>query len=1160
MPEPHRDKPPIGPTGADDRRHWLRRLGQWFQPMLSAILGGTVGLASTLWAMGLATPLILTTTIAGGLAGLVLAEIIRRRQFHSPEMFQARRVSDEFPVAVVELGPSGNIRHCNRTFRETFGLHTTAEWKQASLDRLVAPGELEIARKRYRRILAEGKSLGPREYRLLDGNGEEFIAIVNTRPLMRRRRCVAARTTITRLSGRAMTSEEMQNLLSQTQSILRNIQAAVFLKDRQGRYSLVNEAFTTLFGVRESDVAGKTDEEVFSPSQAAVHREEDRRIFETGQPLRKERAMRCDSGEVCHLAISLAPVTDAHGEVIGLVGAAFDVTARKRAEQVAREAYERAERASSELAIRAEQLDEARRATLNIVDDLERREHALREANEFQRKLLATAAGAMFTVGPDRRITMVNQAFCDITGFCEEEVLGESCNILQGDKCTQHCRLYDTSRTEPIRHAQCTILRKDGTPVTILKSADYVRDAQGNPVGGIESFVDVTQLVEAKQLAEDASRAKSDFLAKMSHEIRTPMNGIIGMTEMVLDTPLTPEQRERLSTVQNSADSLLKIINDILDFSKIEAGKFSLDCVEFSLHSTLSQLLSELRAKTAENNIELICDIEKDLPVRLGGDPVRLQQVLLNLLGNAIKFTEDGEVIIRITEAEPLDQDGRVQLHFEVEDTGIGIAPENVGRIFDAFEQADGSTTRRFGGTGLGLSVSAQLVALMGGRIWLESQLEEGTTFHFTANFDVAEDPRGDPLLMQACVLADRNVLIVEDNPVLQAVLGRTLGVWDMDSRVVSSVDELNRLLENPDGWQPDLILLDSDLDHQDGLEALRCLRDSCENLSPVVVMLATTRSGGDALRCESYGASCICKPFCYRDLLTGLLEAAGVPVIQPAAERPPDPSEEDVTEGLRILLAEDNAVNQKVACHLLEKWGHSVQIAANGREAVLAVETGEFDVVLMDVQMPEVSGLEATERIRRNEESTDLHLPIVAMTAHAMKGDRERCLQAGMDDYVSKPIQPEELRAALQRVAGPHERRSSGDADAPDAGSGAERIDQRIFNVERAAHRAGDCRELLLDIVCVFVDTCPELMTTIRRNLACGDVESLATAAQSLKSAAGSIAADDVTDSALALEQAAKKGDTIGALRIAERLEDKVGRLRRMLKQFLKECNRCES
>ncbi len=1159
MPEPHRDKPPIGPTGADARWHWLRRLGQWFQPMLAAILGGTVGPAATLWAMGLATPLILTTTIAGGLAGLIVAELVRRRQFHSPEVFHARRVSDEFPVAVVEFDRGGNIRHCNRTFRETFGLHTPAEWKIASADDLVAEEHRRIASKRFTQIVAEARSLGPREYRMLDGEGEEFIAIVNTYPLMRARRCVGARSTIARLSGRAMTSEEMQTLLSQTQSILRNIQAAVFLKDRQGRYSLVNEAFATLFDVCESDVVGKTDEEIFSPSQAAMHREEDRRIFETAQPLRKERAMRCDSGEVCHLAISLAPVTDARGEVIGLVGAAFDVTARKRAEEVAREAYERAERVSSELAVRAEQLDEARRATLNIVDDLERREHALREANEFQRKLLATAAGAMFTVDPDRRITMVNQAFCDITGFSEQEVLGETCHILQGDRCTEHCRLLDAGRTEPLRHVQCTILRKDGTPVTILKSADYVRDAQGNPVGGIESFVDVTQLVEAKQIAEDASRAKSDFLAKMSHEIRTPMNGIIGMTEMVLDTPLTPEQRERLSTVRNSADSLLKIINDILDFSKIEAGKFSLDCVEFSLHSALSQLLSELRAKAAENNIELICDIDKTLPIRLGGDPVRLQQVLLNLLGNAIKFTQDGQVTIRITEAEPIDREGRVQLHFEVEDTGIGIAPENVGRIFDAFEQADGSTTRRFGGTGLGLSVSAQLVALMGGRIWLESQIDEGTTFHFTANFDVAQDPRGDPLLMQACVLEGRSVLIVEDNPALQAVLDRTLGEWDMDRRVVSSVDEVRRLLDDRDGWQPDLILLDSDLDHQDGLEALRCLRDTHEHLSPVVVMLATTRGAGDALRCESYGACCINKPFCYRDLLSGLLEAAGVPAIQPVVERPPDPGEEAVIEGLRILLAEDNAVNQKVACHLLEKWGHTVQIAANGREAVLAVETCEFDVVLMDVQMPEVSGLEATAAIRKNEESTGLHLPIVAMTAHAMKGDRERCLQAGMDDYVSKPIQPAELRAALQRVAGPHEGTSSGDAAAPDAG-GVERIDQRVFNVERAAHRAGDCRELLLDIVSVFVDTCPELMTAIRRNLACGDVESLATAAQSLKSAAGSIAADDVTDSALALEQAAKKGDTIGALRIAERLEDKVGRLRRVLKQFLKECNRCES
>jgi PAS domain S-box-containing protein len=1128
-------------------------------PLIAAITGAAGGIALALWALGLASAGVIAAVIAGGLAGRLIVELGLWWGQDVRDAAHARRVSDEFPVAVVEFDTDGRIRHCNRTFRDTFGISHPAGWQDATAAVLVAESEREMAAERFRAIVTQRKCFGPREYRMVDGQGEEFIAIINTYPLIRGRRCVGARSTITRLAERAMTGEEMKTLLQQTQSILENIQAAVFLKDANGRYTLVNAAFAELFGIDRDNAIGRTDAELFSPTQAAIHQQEDRQLLDTGQPMRKERASRSPSGEVMHLAISLAPVRDAHGEINGLVGAAFDVTARKRAEEVAREAYQRAERVSSELAVRAEQLDEARRATLNIVDDLERRERALREANEFQRKLLATAAGAMFTVDPERRITMVNQAFCDITGYTEQEVLGERCNVLQGDKCAQHCRLYDKDRNEPIRRVQCTIHRKDGTPLTILKSADHVRDASGNPVGGIESFVDVTQLVEAKQIAEDASRAKSDFLAKMSHEIRTPMNGIIGMTEMVLDTPLTPEQRERLTTVRNSADSLLKIINDILDFSKIEAGKFSLDCVEFSLHKTLGQLLNELRVKAAENRLELICDIQKGLPVRLGGDPVRLQQVLLNLLGNAIKFTEDGEVTIRITESAPAG-DGRVELHFEVEDTGIGIAPENVGRIFDAFEQADGSTTRRFGGTGLGLSVSAQLVSLMGGEIWLESELGQGTTFHFTAQFDVSQDPRGDLLLMQACVLEGRSVLVVEDNPALQAVLGKTLAEWKMDHRSVSTVGEMHALLEDPSPeWKPDLILLDSDVGHHDGLEALRCLRDDRDDLSPVVVMLATTRSGGDALRCESYGACCIHKPFCYRDLLTGLLEAAGVPPAHSAPDMAPQQPAEEPVVGMHILLAEDNPVNQKVACHLLEKWGHTVEIAGNGRKAVLAVETGTFDVVLMDVQMPEVSGTEATAEIRKKEESTGEHIPIVAMTAHAMKGDRERCLQAGMDDYVSKPIQPEELQAALQRVAGPREG-ASGDAKASDSEQIPERIDERVFNVERAAHRAGDCRELLLDIVSVFVDTCPELMTAIRRSLACGDVESLATAAQSLKSAAGSIAADDVTDSALALEQAAKKGDTIGALRIAERLEDKVGRLRRVLKQFLKECNRCES
>jgi len=566
----------------------------------------------------------------------------------------------------------------------------------------------------------------------------------------------------------------------------------------------------------------------------------------------------------------------------------------------------------------------------------------LENLTSFQRKILDTAATAVFTVDVEQRITSVNSEFCEITGFAEEEVLGQHCDVLHGNPCMKRCGLYDQERKESIYHRQCEVTSKGGRQLTILKNANLLYDEQGNVTGGIESFVDVTELIEAREAAEAANRAKSEFLANMSHEIRTPMNGIIGMTELALDTELASEPREYLEMVMKSADNLLTLINDILDFSKIEAGKLDLESSDFNLRSSLGDMVKVLALRADAEGLELACHIPPDVPDALVGDVGRLRQIIINLVGNAIKFTEQGEVVVSVeTESqtekderkegtrknkceggEMRNEEGRMKneesldyssffnshssfssptqhkevcLHFAVTDTGIGIPKEKQQAIFRAFEQVDGSMTRKYEGTGLGLAISSQLVELMGGRIWLESNVGKGSTFHFTVRLGLQEEP--------AFVSAAKD-----------------------------------------------------------------------EDKSPPDAHYLTSESQVE------------------------------LPVGLPPQQQ-------------RILLAEDNPINQMLAVGILEKRGYMVSAVSNGREALDFLDKKPFDLVLMDVQMPEMGGFEATAAIREREKETGLHIPIIAMTAHAMKGDRERCLEAGMDGYIPKPIRAKELFETIENL-----------------------------------------------------------------------------------------------------------------------------------------------
>jgi two-component system, sensor histidine kinase and response regulator len=763
-----------------------------------------------------------------------------------------------------------------------------------------------------------------------------------------------------------------------------------------------------------------------------------------------------------------------------------------------------------------------------LVQEWTRREIALRNRYE---ELFENANDIIYTTDLEGNVTSCNCATERLTGYTREEVLNTSIFEYVAEEyrqATEQMLKQKLEEENPTTYSM-EIVARDGRRVPLEVSSRLIYEDE-KPVGIQGIARDITaqkraqlEQQEAHDAAEAANRAKSEFLANMSHEIRTPLSGVLGMTELTLNTELTEEQREYLTLVKNSGETLLTVINDILDFSKIEAGRLDINPIDFEVRDSLGDTLKTLSLRAHEKGLELALHVARDVPYRLEGDPTRLRQIVVNLVSNAIKFTDHGEVVLHaLVESQSAKE---IVLHFTVTDTGIGIPRDKQQMIFAPFTQADSSATRRYGGTGLGLAISFQLVELMGGRLWVESTEGKGSSFHFTIRFHAATSESESIKPSETVNLRGLPTLVVDDNATNWRLLEEILSNWEMRPAMAdggwTGLEAMRRAKEA--GRAFPLVLIDALMPDMDGFTLAERIKEDPGLSQATIMMLTSGGRRGDAARCRKLGiAAYLHKPVKEHDLLQAIL-------LSLSPRRGPAKDAELITRhtlrqeprSLRVLLAEDDMVNRQLAEHLLRRSGHQVTSVPDGRKAVEAIRNlgaDSFDVVLMDVKMPEMDGIEATAAIRALEEGKPGHLPIIAMTAHAMKGDRTRFLDAGMDGYIAKPVEPGELVTVIEQTV--PARGVPGRKRRPEAAA------KPVIDWKRGLATVEGDSALLHELLQLFAAGAPAALDKLRIAVELKDTPAIEFAAHTLKGSVSNFGAEAAVAASLKLEAMARAGN----------------------------------
>lgn len=921
------------------------------------------------------------------------------------------------------------------------------------------------------------------------------------------------------ITRRQEVEKQLREAEAAHRSMVESLPLNLFRKDLKGRFVEVNKRFGNIIGIPVEQLIGKTDFDLFPEFEAAKYRHDDERVWNEGAVIEDVEEQTLPDGRITYVQVLKAPVRDAAGGIVGVQGIFWDVTERKHAEDARRLADER-----------------------------------------FRRLVNSSLIGVM-VADLHGSILDANDALLNMVGHQREDVLA---GRFRWDAMTPpEWRAADERAIELLNSTgSCPPWEKEfihhqGHRVPVMIGVTMLPEEQGRCICFV---LDITErkrfereLREAKDAADAANEAKSLFLANMSHEVRTPMNAVIGLTELVLKSSLAPQQTEYLKLVLESAESLLGIINDILDFSKIEAGKMALTVEPFWLRDCIVDAIRPFSLRAHQKGIELAYDVDSNVPDAVLGDAGRLRQVLTNLVGNALKFTERGEIVVKV-EVQQQDEKSAM-LHFAVQDSGVGIPPEKLRSIFEAFEQADASTTRQYGGTGLGLAIAERFVHLMGGRIWVESEVSVGSTFHFTCGLAIAAPEQMPPQRRTASLPRDFKILVVDDYAVNRRIVLEMLRNWGLaGDEVKGARDALAKLREAADAGDPyKLLLTDLNMPEMDGYTLVERVQQAYGDDRPRIILLTSgERSDASERRQRLAIDSHLLKPIKQSDLFDSIAEVLG----EAAAPQQIDDQLPSLPP-LDVLLVEDSLVNQKLALGVLGQFGHRVTVAGNGREALEVTAGRDFDVVLMDVQMPEMDGLEATRRIRERERGTERHLPIIAMTAHALTGDRERCLSAGMDEYLSKPIRPRQLVEMIAlatgkaMMVGP-----SAPAEVPPAVEAApvSLADSRLVDWETAlAATAGD-RDLLCELIEAYFLERPRLQRELDDSLDRSDFELLHRAAHTIKSSMRLFGAARPLELAFTLEQLGRKKEVDGAPGLRDQLLAELEKLHPVLVDYVRE------